>query len=131
MKTKRITGCLLVVAGSMFLVMGSCASDPAKVSKSDLTHVRRAADKLTIGMSKDDVLQSIGDASTKRLTTSRVGGISIEEYTVEAYYDDDWNKSRDLYKSFLYFADGTLVEIADRRIDYGGNPEIVKQWTGK
>jgi hypothetical protein len=112
------------------IVLAGCASDPGKVSEGDLDKVRDSSQNVQIGMSKDDALDAYPKANKVRLATSSVDGVAIEEWKIEAYHDDDWNKSRDLFVSFLYFANGTLVDISDTRIDYREDTDLVKRWAG-
>jgi PBP1b-binding outer membrane lipoprotein LpoB len=118
----------LVAAAIGAAVLLSGCGEASKVSSGDLNQVRSTTEDLQIGMSQDDVEKVLKKGSFKRLSTSSMNGVAIEEYKIEAYHDDDWNKRRDLFVRFLYFADGTLVEISDRRLDYRENPAISQRW---
>ena len=116
---------------SAVLMLAGCKGDPGKVSKADLKKIRGAAENVSIGMSKDDALAAYPKGNKVRLSTSSVEGVTIEEWKVEAYHDDDWKKSRDLYVTFRYFAGDKLVDISDTRHDYREDPELVSQWLGR
>ncbi|MEO1130167.1 MAG: hypothetical protein AAFX05_10750 [Planctomycetota bacterium] len=118
----------LVAAAIGVAMLVSGCGESSKVSSGDLNKVRSTTESLQIGMSQDDVEKALQKGSFKRLSTSSMNGVAIEEFKIEAYHDDDWNKRRDLFVRFLYFADGTLVEISDRRLDYRENPAISQRW---
>lgn len=105
-----------------------CASDKAKVSRSDLQRIEASGQKLRVGMSRDEALGTFEKGNKISLSQSMMQGVSIEEWKIEAYHDDDWNKVRDQYIKFLYFANGKLVDVSNTRIDYRENPVVVDNW---
>ncbi len=107
----------------------ACAGTPGKVSKGDVQSVRAAYESLSIGMSKEAVTKALHKGNLVRLGSSSMSGATIEEYKIEAFHDDDWNKSRDLFIGFMYFANDKLVETSSARVDYRANPAMVEQWT--
>jgi hypothetical protein len=124
----RMTRILTVMLVALAAGLCGCKSDPAKVSEGDLTKVRASFDQLAVGMTKDEALGTFKKGSKVRLSSSVVAGANVEEYKIEAYHDDDWNKRRDLFVAFLYFLDGTLVEISDTRENYAEEPATVERW---
>lgn len=116
---------VVIVAASMLI---ACGGSPGKVSKRDLQDVRAAYNQVALGMTESEVASLLRKGSYERLSSGTVDGMAVEEYKLEAYYDDDWNKTRDLQIAFFYFADDRLVSISDSRIQYRAKPEIVAQW---
>jgi hypothetical protein len=121
-----LAACL--VAATLFFA--GCSSDKAKVSEGDVKSMRSSYDQLSIGMSKDEALGTFKKGNKIKLSSSSIAGKSVEEWKVEGYHDDDWNKSRDMFITFLYFADGRLVDVSDRRLNIRDNPELVESWGG-
>lgn len=119
----------LAVLSLALLALTACGGSPSKVSEGDLKTVRANYDSLQIGMSQKDVQKSLKKGNLIRLGSSAMEGASIEEYKLEAYHDDNWNKQRDLFVAFLYFADDTLVDMSNTRIDYRNKPDVVENWT--
>ena len=123
----HIAGAAAVALGALVLV--GCAGDPGKQgSKQDVQKVRQAYAEAQIGASREATLELFDNAGVSKLSSARVGGIAVDEYKVEAYHDDDWNKTRELFIVFLYFADGVLADTSDRRIDFRSNPAVVENW---
>ncbi len=108
-----------------------CGGSPSKVSKGDLEQVRSSYDSLKVGMTHEQVEQTMRKGNLIRMGSSSMSGAAIEEYKLEAYHDDDWNKQRDLFVRFLYFAEGELVDMSSTRIDYREQPEVVRGWVGE
>ena len=115
------------VAAIALLSLGACSSaPPAEVSKDELGAVRSGYSKLHTGMTRDQALAAFPKGNKVKLGSSSIGGATVEEWKVEAYYDDD--KRKDLFVTFLYFLDGKLVDSSDTRIAFRENPEIVDKW---
>ena len=112
------------------MLLGGCQSDPGKVSKGEVEKVRQTSAQMDVGTSKDDVLQAYKGAGQYRLSSTSHKGHQVEEYKIEAYHDDDWNRSRDQVIQFLYFVDDALVEISDSRVNYRENAAILDRWVG-
>lgn len=127
----RALSALAATALVATVVLAGCSSDPAKVSKDDVARVEAAADDLKMGSSKSEVMSQLEYGQKKQLSSSTVAGVAVEEWRLDAVHDDDWSKKRTQYVRFLYFANGKLVQVSDKRIDYQTNPEVVKSWAGK
>jgi hypothetical protein len=118
--------------GAVILALGfgglaGCSSPaPGQVSKEDLAAVRTGYAKLHTGMSRDEALNSFPKANKVKLGSASMGGATIEEWKVEAFYDDD--KRKDLFVTFLYFLDGKLVDQSDTRIAFRDQPDLVDRW---
>lgn len=126
----RIAMAVTLVLTLSFLV--ACAEGPAKakVSKEDVQSTRSTFQSLSLGAPKDEVLASFKHGYELRMSASSVKGVPVEEWKIEAYNDDNWNKSRELFVGFMYFANGKLVETSSSRVDYRSNASIVENWTG-
>ena len=118
----------LLTLCALATVLGGCGGDPAKVSKDDLQRVERSQENLKIGMSKDEALGLFKKGSTTRLAATSLGEDSVEEWKVEAYHDDDWNKERSMFVTFMYFMNDRLVDISDARLVYRDNADLVQRW---
>ncbi len=118
-----------VALGASLLALSACSSPPpAEVSKSELAEVRSGYAKLHPGMPRDQALAAFPKGNKVKLGSASIEGVSIEEWKVEAFYDDD--KRKDLFVTFLYFLDGKLVDSSDSRIEFREHPEIVSKWKG-
>ena len=126
MRLIRTTGSLLLAVAC---VLG-CESDPAKVSKDQVADIRTDSQSLRIGMTKKEALGTFDRGNKVMLGTTAIGDASVEEWKVEAYHDDDWAKQRDLFVTFLYFVNGRLVDVSDKRLAPRDNPDLVDRWTG-
>jgi len=122
---------LSVLALSLALPLLGCESDPGKVSQDDLKRAREATSKISPGMTKEEVMKTAKYGAQHRLSAATVDGVQIEEYKLEAYHDDDWNKTRDLNVAFLYFVDDVLVDLSDKRLSYRDDAALISRWTGK
>jgi hypothetical protein len=122
----------LCVAGALALSgLGACSSAPkGAVSEKELAETRATQQSLRLGQAKDDALSQFKHGNVLRLSSARISGVDIEEWKVEAFNDDNSKKSRELFVSFLYFANGKLVDIRDTRADYTRDAEIVRHWSG-
>jgi hypothetical protein len=121
---RRLTAgaCLTAV-----VLLSACSSSPpGEVSKSELAETRAGYAKLHTGMTRDAALATFPKANKVKLGSANVGGATIEEWKVEAFYDDKDRK--DLFVTFLYFLDGKLVDSSDTRIAFRENPELVDRW---
>jgi hypothetical protein len=121
-----LAACLLAAT----LLIAGCSSDKAKMSEGDVKAMRSSYESLSIGMSKDEALGTFKKGNKVKMSSSSIAGKAIEEWKVEGYHDDDWNKTRDMFITFLYFADGRLVDVSDRRLSIRENPELVQSWGG-
>lgn len=121
---------IIALALSVALLAGCAAQGPAKakVSKDDVQTTRNEFQSLSLGTPKEKVLESFKHGYTARLSASSMSGVDVEEWKVEAYHDDNWNKTRDQFIGFMYFADGKLVATNNSRIDYRNDPAMVKEW---
>lgn len=122
---------LVTLALSIALLAGCAAKGPAqaKVSKDDVASTRTVFESLDIGEPKPAVLEQFKKGYKLRLGAATVRGTKVEEWKIEAYHDDDWNKTRDLFVGFMYFADNRLVETSTTRVDYRSSPTILDNWT--
>jgi hypothetical protein len=120
---------MLTLAAVATMVV-ACASNSAKMSEGDLKKVEAAATNVHVGMGKQEALDTYPRGNKVRLSSSSFGGVAVEEWKIEAYADDDWNKSRDLFVSFLYFAGDKLVDMSDTRLPYRESPDLVNRWIG-
>lgn len=120
----------LTLVASLFAAACSSPPAPGAVTSEQLQAVRGAQQKVSVGVPRDAALAAFPAGNKIRLSSAQIGGVEIEEWKVEAFYDDNSKKSRDLFVSFLYFADGKLVDMSDSRIDFRSRPEIVKSWSG-
>jgi len=127
----RALSALAAAALTTTILLGGCQSDPAKVSKNDVAKVEDATDSLAMGTSKSDVMSTLKYGDKKQLSSTTIEGIAVEEWQVAAVHDDDFAHTRTQYIRFLYFADGKLVQVSDRRIDFASNPDLVSSWAGK
>jgi hypothetical protein len=125
---KTILRIVLVIVAAA--AVAACASDPADVSGGDLKKIRAGASNVHVGMTKQAALDAYPKGNKVRLSSSSFEGTAVEEWKIEAYADDDWNKSRDLFITFLYFADDKLVDMSDSRLPYRESPELVNRWVG-
>jgi hypothetical protein len=112
----------LLLAFTVASVAAGCKSDPSAVSEGQLATARESAASLSPGMPKEEALGVFKKAAQHRLSASVVNGVSVEEYKIEAQHDQD------LMIRFLYFVDGRLVEISDRRVDYKADPLVAERW---
>lgn len=120
-----ITAC----AALLCISLGACSSPPpAEVSKGELAEARAGYAKLHTGMTRDQALAAFPKGNKVKLGSASIGGSTIEEWKVEAFYDDD--KRKDLFVTFLYFLDGKLVDTSDSRIAFRDHPELVEKWKG-
>lgn len=129
----RIRLIAILVLGLALGLLVSCAQGPAKakVSQDQVQTCREVFQSLSLGTSKKKTLDSFKHGYTTRLSASTMDGVHVEECKAEAYHDDNWNKSRDQFIGFMYFANDKLVATSTSRIDYRQDPSIVKQWVGK
>jgi hypothetical protein len=119
----------LLLAAALCTVLSGCGGgDKAKVSESELNSVKQASEKVSVGMSKTDALAAFKSGNKTKLSSTTIAGAAIEEWKVEAFYDDDWKKSRSMFVSFLYFMNDKLVDTSDKRLDYRSNPTLVNHW---
>lgn len=110
--------------GAAFLAcaLAGCASDPAQVSDSTYREVRQAHSQLKTGTAKKDVLKSFDDANTVMLSQSEIVEVRVEEWKVEAKKGE--KEKSELFVTFLYFADDTLIEVRDKRWDYRADKSL-------
>ena len=87
----------------------------------------RLAEELAPGATPDEVRKAVQPANVVPSGSSAVDGVTVEEWKIEAFNDSD--KGRDLFVRFYHFVDGRLVDTSDRRIDFRGDPEVIKGWT--
>lgn len=120
---------LCTIATAVMLFAVGCSKPAGSMSKSDLERVRLASDGLATGTPKAQVLKSVKPANTVKLGSAEIGGVSVEEWKVEAFNDKN-NKGRDLFVRFFYFADARLVDVSDTRVPFREKPELVKSWAG-
>lgn len=110
-------------------LLSGCASKPrAEVSEKQLVAVRDAHAMLKVGEPTQKALDSFPAGNKVKLGASELGGVSIEEWKVEAFRDE--KNRKDLFVTFLYFCNGKFVDSSDTRIDFRNNPAIVSQWSG-
>ncbi|GMV25531.1 MAG: hypothetical protein AMXMBFR58_15620 [Phycisphaerae bacterium] len=120
-----VAACVVLAAGGLC----GCASKPAaEVSKGQMAEIRQVHGQLQPGAPRQQVLDSFKAGNKVKLGTSSVGGIDVEEWKVEAYYDEKERKN--LFVTFLYFVNGKLADSSDARIDFRSNPELVDRWGG-
>ena len=118
-----------VVIFCAVLVLAGCRSgNKAKVSETELSAVRAAQTQLTVGASKQTTLAAFKYGKKTKLGSSKVDGVAIEEWNVEAFHDNDWAKRREMTLVYLYFLNDKLVESSDKRLNYRGTPALVEQW---
>lgn len=121
------TSALLLISLLACASIGGCSSRPAAaVSVKELAAIRANHASNTVGTSKQQVLDSYGDANKIKLGMSQIEGVDIEEWKIEAFRDSKDN--RDLFITFLYFCDNKFVDSSDARIDFRNNAEMVKRW---
>lgn len=122
---------VLCVGAIGLACLPACSSPPkaGEVSTKQLATLRQTHRDVKAGASMKQALASYPGANEVRLGTSSVDGVTIEEWKVEAFNDS--KSGRDLFVSFLYFAGEKLVDVSDTRIDYRGNPELVKRWASQ
>ena len=119
---------ILALGAAMCLATGiGCESDSAKVSKGDLKSIERSSMEVEVGSTRQEVQSAFKKGNFVRLGETMVGGAKIEEWKLEAYTDDDWNRSRDQYIKFYYFMNDTLVDISNQRINFR-DPGVVANW---
>jgi hypothetical protein len=111
----------------ILLVLAACSSTPGKMDEKQLASLRADAAAITPGTSRDKALGALKGARTDRLSSTLIEGVAIEEWKVEAFHEG--GAGRDLFVTFLYFADGVLVDESDRRIDYRANDALLTRWT--
>lgn len=121
-KTAAMAAVLAAVLG-----MSGCGSAPkAEVSRSELEKIRTWNQSITIGDPKAKVLKGYAAGNAVKLGSSALDGTTIEEWKAEAYHDE--SKRKDLFVTFLYFADEKFVDSSDTRIDFRDKPELVDRW---
>lgn len=117
---------LMCVCAAAAMLSG-CGSKPAaEVSDKELATARASYGNLTPGQSKKTVLDSFKTGNKVKLGSSVVEGATIEEWKYEAFHDE--KNKRDLFVTFLYFCNDTLVDSSDKRIDFRNQPELVERW---
>ena len=117
----------LVLALAFAAVIGGCSSKPvAQVSRTELASVRQTNAAIRIGDPKQKVLGSFKSGNQVKLGASELDGAVIEEWKVEAFYDND--NRRDLFVSFLYFRNDRFVDSSDTRIDFRNNSTLTDKW---
>lgn len=119
---------LTIVAAVLAGAQGCSAPQPAAVSDQQLAAVRSAQTKLAVGTPIKESLAAFPAGNKVRLSAATMDGIAIEEWKVEAFHDGGSKEGRDLFVQFLYFADGTLVDMSDERIDFRARPELAERW---
>ena len=123
------TKLMMVVVAGLAVALGGCASAPAgSMSKGELATVRSSQTKVRVGESKDGALKSYGDKANKvRMSSASLEGAAIEEWKIEAF-NDDGDRGRDLFVTFLYFRNDVLVDMSDTRLDFRNNPALTARW---
>jgi hypothetical protein len=109
--------------------LAACGSSPkGSVSEKELATIRSTTHSVMPGEKKDAVLAKYKDANVVRLSSSRIGNATIEEWKAEAFHDTD--KGRDLCVQFLYFRNDVLVDTSDTRLDFRNDSAITNRWAG-
>ena len=104
-----------------------CSSAPAgEVSSKELASVRQSYTQLKAGQPRQAVLDTFKAGNKVKLGSSVAGGVTIEEWKVEAFHDE--SNRKDLFVTFLYFCDDRFVDSSDARIDFRNNPKLVEEW---
>ncbi len=119
---------LLLSVITLVAPLCGCSSTPGKMSESGLRRVRTSAVELTPGTTYDDAIGRFEGANMVRLGSTRVDGSTVEEWKVEAFHET--GSGRDLFVTFLYFIDDTLVDQSDRRLDFRTDETLVRRWQG-
>jgi hypothetical protein len=118
---------LSAAVAALILSMSGCGSAPkAEVSRSELEKIRTWNQSITIGDPKAKVLKGYAAGNTVKLGSSAMDELAVEEWKAEAYHDE--SKRKDLFVTFLYFADESFVDSSDTRIDFRSKPELVERW---
>jgi len=116
---------LSLAAGGCSISIGdeySVASRSSSISESGMHELVASNRGLELGMSKEEALGLFPDDYATLKSSSRIDGRVVEEWRVQAYQ----KRKRLVFRRWLYFVDGELVEFSDDRLSYsaaGGLPE--------
>ena len=95
-----------------------------RVSERGMEDLVRDNQRIELGMRKSEALAIYPSEFLSLKSSSRIEGRVVEEWRVQAY-----NKSkRTVFRRWLYFLDGELVEHGDSRRDYDTLTSIPDHW---
>jgi len=96
----------------------------SKISESRMRTLMVSNQELSLGMEKGEALSLYPDEYVTLKSSSRVDGRVVEEWRVLAYQ----KRERTLFKRWLYFLDGELVEFSDDRLGYSAAGGLPSHW---
>jgi len=118
---------LSLVAGGCSISVNEGYSDGARsstISESRMGELVASNRGLSLGMSKGEALGLFPVEYATLKSSSKVDGHVVEEWRVQAY-----NKSkRVLFRRWLYFVDGELVEFGDGRLGFSAESGLPAHW---
>jgi hypothetical protein len=94
------------------------------VTKTEMVEVMDANKRVELGMSLDEALESYPARLVTLRSSAAIGEHTIEVYQVAAYQ----SKGASRFERWLYFVDGSLVEVSDLELDWRGDEALLLNW---
>ena len=118
---------LSLAAGGCSISIGdgySEASRTSTISESGMSELVASNRGLELGMSNGEALALFPEDYATLKSSSRVEGRVVEEWRVQAYQ----KRKRLVFRRWLYFVDGELVEFSDDRVSYSADSGLPEHW---
>jgi len=102
----------------------SSSSRSSTISEGGMSELVASNRGLELGMGKGEALALFESEYATLKSSSRVDGRVVEEWRIQAY-----QKRKNLvFRRWLYFVDGELVEFSDARLSYSAAGGLPQHW---
>ncbi len=117
-----ITGCVVSVGNRGYSKLDS--GTRRVVTKAQFDQVVEANKSVYLGMDQHDVLATYPADLLTKFETGSYDGRDLEVWQVRAVSRSGGNS----FQRWLYFVDGSLVEMARSEVDYRDEPDTLERW---
>lgn len=121
--TSMLSGCISVRSHSR---PSTPYAGSRSVNAAQFEEVMRQNHRVRLGMHRDEVLALYPADLLSLKSSASIEGAVVEEWQVMAIRSD-WRNS---FERWLYFVDGSLVEMRDSRLSTQGRVAQVFRWRG-
>ncbi|MFI4897553.1 MAG: hypothetical protein ACIARR_06990 [Phycisphaerales bacterium JB059] len=117
-----MSGCVVAVGNKGYTKLDSDSN--RVVSRAQFEHVVEANKSIHLGMPRETVLATYPADLLTKFETAQYDGRDLEVWQAHAVTRHG-DRS---FQRWLYFVDGSLVEMSRQEIDYRDQPDVLHRW---